>query len=256
MYLEHQPAQSLSPWVEKFWYCESYQASHRRERVLPNGRFQLIIDLSGLAGPLVTGIRSGYSVIETAGLQCMIGLVFRPGGTIPFFDSTASDFCNQTVPLDLIWGMKAASLHTSLLEASNPAARLALLEAALLQEAQCRQVELHPAVRYALREFRRAPCVRRVLQVCAEARLSRRRFAQLFREQVGITPKLYCRLLRFQHVVSSASATKEVDWAALALDGGFCDQSHLANEFRAFSGMSPGDWLAQDRPFQNHVVLD
>jgi len=78
----------------------------------------------------------------------------------------------------------------------------------------------------------------------------------LFREQVGLTPKLYCRVLRFQGVVNAASSQREVDWAEVALDGGYCDQSHMAHEFRAFSGLTPGEWLATERPFRNHAVLD
>jgi len=95
-----------------------------------------------------------------------------------------------------------------------------------------------------------------VIEVARDAGLSRRRFAQLFREQVGPTPKLYCRLRRFQQVVRRIASGAPVDWAEVALDGGFCDQSHMANEFRNFSGLSPGVFLASERPFRNHVVMD
>jgi transcriptional regulator GlxA family with amidase domain len=93
-------------------------------------------------------------------------------------------------------------------------------------------------------------------RVARDAGLSRRRFAQLFREQVGLTPKLYCRLRRFQQVVRRIASGTPVDWAEVALEGGFCDQSHMGNEFRGFSGLSPGAFLAGERPFQNHVALD
>src|SRR5580658_9528023 len=77
MLLAHRTAPPLAAWVEQLWYCEGYAVAHRKERVLPNGKFQLVIDLSELAAPpLVVGIRSEFSVVETAGLQCMIGVVF------------------------------------------------------------------------------------------------------------------------------------------------------------------------------------
>jgi AraC-like DNA-binding protein len=47
-----------------------------------------------------------------------------------------------------------------------------------------------------------------------------------------------------------------VDWAGVALAGGYCDQAHLIHEFRNFSGLSPGAWLAAERPFLNHVRMD
>ena len=267
MILEYRPAQNISRWVEKLWYCEGYQATHRKERVLPNGRFQLVIDLSDFsAPPLVVGIRSEFSVIETAGLQCMIGVVFRAGGARSLFGASANEFYNTEVPLDLIWGKAATYLRDRLREAGTSSARFRVLEEALIDHAM--RLELHPAVQYALGEFRNAPHIRSVLDVTREAGLSRRRFAQLFREQVGLTPKLYCRLHRFQGVVRKLTsgapahrpqcplcAAEKIDWAEVALAGGYCDQAHMAHEFRAFSGISPGAWLAQERPFQNHVVI-
>jgi AraC-like DNA-binding protein len=268
MFLEHRPAEPLAFYVEKLWYCEGYQVPHSKERVLPNGRFQLVVDLSDsahrpegplcasfrkAAPPLVVGIRSEYSVIETAGLQCMIGVVFRAGGARSLLDVPADEFYNREIALDLVWGGAAARLRDRLVEAGKPQERFRVLEAALIE--RVKHIELHPAVRYALGEFRRAPHIRGVLDVARDAGLSRRRFAQLFREQVGLTPKLYCRVHRFQDVVRRLSTGMPVGWAEVALAGGYCDQAHLAHEFRAFSGMSPGAWLAQDRPFQNHLVV-
>jgi AraC-like DNA-binding protein len=255
MYLEYRPADSLASYVEKLWYCGQYQVAHSKERVLPSGRFQLVIDLAeSSAPPLVVGMRSECTVIETAGLQSMIGVVFRPGGTLPFLGWSAGEFYNQEVSLDLIWGTAATCLRDRLRGTRTTSARFRLLEAALLQAMQ--PVRLHTAVQYALGEFQRAPHIRSVLDVTREAGLSRRRFAQLFREQVGLTPKLYCRLRRFQQVVRKLATGAPVDFADVALAGGYCDQAHLANDFRAFSGISPSAWLSAERPFRNHAAMD
>jgi AraC-like DNA-binding protein len=111
-------------------------------------------------------------------------------------------------------------------------------------------------VQYALRQFRHVPHIRTVIGVSREAGLSRRRLSQLFREQVGMAPKLYCRLARFRELVRQIAAGGPVDWADVALAGGYYDQAHLAHEFRDFSGMSPSGYLAAERPFVNHVRMD
>jgi AraC-like DNA-binding protein len=255
MFLDHRPVEPLASYVEKLWYCEGYQVAHSKERVVPNGRFQLVIDLSENASPpLVVGIRSEYSVVETAGLQCMIGVVFRAGGARSLLAASADEFYNREIPLDLVWGSDAQRLRDRLREAAAPSERFRLLEVTLLE--RVKRLKLHPAVQFGLGEFQRAPHIRSVLDVTRDAGLSRRRFAQLFREQVGLTPKLYCRVHRFQDVVRKLTGGVTVDWADVALAGGYCDQAHLTHEFRAFSGISPGAWLAQDRPFQNHMVID
>ena len=261
MYLQRPPGLPLAPYVETLWCCEGYEAAHRRERVLPNGRFQLIIDLAlrDLAPrpspSIIVGVRMAYSILETASIQSVVGVVFQPGGALPFFDAAADEFHDRTVPLDQVWSSAGSLLRDRLLEAGSPAARLNILETELRRRLG-KPAELHSAVRYALREFGRSPHAAGILEVARDAGLSRRRFTALFREQVGLTPKLYCRLGRFRQVVRRSAAGAPVDWAQVALDGGYYDQAHMAHEFREFSGVSPGEWLASERPFANHAVVD
>ena len=258
MLLTHRPGPPLAPYVEALWYYDGYQTAHHKERVLPNGRFQIVINL--LAGPgAVSGIRSQYIVIETATIQLVMGIVFRPGGAHGFFEVPADDFYNQVIPLDVVWGSQVAQLRDRLREAATVGGKFLAMEAALLQAMRRgagKRPTLHPSVQYALAEFRRATHIRSVTGVAREAGLSRRRFSQLFREQVGITPKLYCRLIRFRAIVRQITSGGPVDWADVALAGGYSDQAHLAHEFRDFSGISPGSYLASERPFVNHVRMD
>src|SRR5689334_9924773 len=202
MYLQGRAGFPLAPYVEKLWCCEEYKAPHRQERVLPSGRFQLIMNLAaGPAASIVVGMRTRHSILETATIQSVIGVVFRPGGAQAFFDPAAYEFYDRAVQLDQLWASASGNLHNQLLEAPGPAARLRVLEAEL-QRRLGEPRELHSAVRYALGEFDRDTVVSGVLEVARDTGFSRRRLTGLFREQVGLTPKLYCRLRRFQQVVN------------------------------------------------------
>jgi AraC-like DNA-binding protein len=270
MFVTYRPAPPLGCYVETFWYGEGYSAAHRTERALPNGRFQIIIDLSDgfardaerpaqgyqpAAAPLVVGMQSRFAVLETAALQHIMSVVLWPGGTRALFDVPADAFYNGVVPLEQVWGADADRLRDRLRDTPDAAGKFRVLETALLRHRRER-LELHGAVRYALRRFQCVPHIRSVLDVNKETGLSRRRFAQLFREQVGTTPKLYCRIHRFQRILQRIASGAPVDWVEVALAGGYCDQAHLANEFRDFSGITPGAYRASDRPFVNHVVMD
>ena len=256
MYLQYRPGGPLAPYVETLWYCEGYPAAHRRERVLPNGRFQILIDLATPSGPrIVEGMRTTYTILETASIHSIIGVVFRPGGALPFFRVPAEEFQERLVPLDDVWGSAGGRLRDRLLEAREPAMKLGILEANLRQRLS-EPPGMHGAVRYALGEFARDARAARIHEVADYAGLSRRRFAQLFREQVGLTPKLYCRLRRFHDVVRRVASGATVDWAEVAVEGGYYDQAHMAHEFREFAGVSPGAWQASERPFLNHGVVD
>jgi len=107
MHLQWRPGFALAPYVEMLWCYEGYEATHRQERVLPNARFQLIIDLAPRPGPsIIVGMRTRYSILETANVQSVIGVVFRPGGARPFFDAPADEFFNRPVALDQVWGWR------------------------------------------------------------------------------------------------------------------------------------------------------
>ena len=73
--------------------------------------------------------------------------------------------------------------------------------------------------------------------------------------EIGVTPKRYCRLLRFQQVVAKTHGAKNLNWAELALVCGYFDQAHFIHEFREFSGVTPSAYHSNTTAFQNHVTF-
>ena len=99
------------------------------------------------------------------------------------------------------------------------------------------------------------PHTRTILEVTDRVGLSPRWFIQVFREEVGLTPKLFCRVRRFQEVVRLIENREQVEWAEVALGAGYFDQAHFIRDFRAFSGLTPTAYLAQRGERLNHVPL-
>jgi methylphosphotriester-DNA--protein-cysteine methyltransferase len=130
----------------------------------------------------------------------------------------------------------------------------AVLERALMAQL-VRGLELHPAIEFARGHICRAPQVATVSGVMESIGLSQRRFIELFREQVGLTPKAFCRVRRFQRVLEAVHRRKSVDWAQVALDGGYYDQAHFIHDFQGFSGLTPAAYLALATEHLNHVPM-
>lgn len=82
-----------------------------------------------------------------------------------------------------------------------------------------------------------------------------RRFRERFQSEVGMAPKLFARVQRFQAVIGAVHALDEVDWAGIAADCGYFDQAHFIHDFRAFSGLTPTEYLAFKSEHRNHVPL-
>ncbi|MGH9633175.1 MAG: helix-turn-helix domain-containing protein [Bryobacteraceae bacterium] len=119
-----------------------------------------------------------------------------------------------------------------------------------------RRIAARGEVSLALREFHAVPHAVTIAEVTHKTGLSPRRFAQLFRENVGVTPKLYCRIRRFQEAIRQIRMGAEVRWADVALDCGYFDQAHFVNEFRSFSGIKPTTYRTGSTTWANHVALD
>jgi len=84
----------------------------------------------------------------------------------------------------------------------------------------------------------------RVESLADDLRVSRQHLAAQFREQVGLSPKLFARITRFRRATEKARGQQAVDWAALALDCGYFDQAHLIRDFHDFAATTPKQFLA------------
>ncbi len=271
LYIHKRPAPPLDTFVESIWLCRNDARPRMLERVLPAGSAQLIVNLAEdqtrvyqstdgalsrqeCSGSILSGITTRFQIIDTDEQMHVAGVVFRPGGTLALVRAPACDLSNLDVPAEDLWGREVASrLRERLLDARCAAETLVVMEACLLE--LWRERACHPAVAFALDTFRSSPSVSRIKQVTDAISLSPKRFIERFETEVGLTPKRYCRLLRFQLAVAKAHCATPFDWTQLALDCGYFDQAHFIHEFREFPGITPSLYAAKSTPFQNHVTF-
>jgi AraC-like DNA-binding protein len=251
----HTPQPPLSAFVDFFWIYEGYVAPHAREWLMPTATTELVFTLhaDGRAASAVAGARSEGFALDTSRPFSVIAVHFRPGGGFPFFGVPAGELHNQTVTLDDAWGPSAACVRDQLWEADTPDERFRILERALFDSAR-RRLEAHAAVRYAVAQFDRSNGARPVSEVVGRIGISSRRFVELFRNEVGLSPKVFCRIRRFNEVLRRIEPLADVDWTDVALSCGYFDQAHFNHDFRAFAGMSPSAYL-RGRVARNHVAL-
>ena len=269
IFVTRRPAPPLDAHIDAIWLFHCAPRPFTPERVLPTGGAQLIVNLkedqtrtydavSGrchrMPGSTLGGVATRFQIIDTAEQEHVAGVAFRPGGTTAFFPTPAYALTDFDAPLDALWGARAtARLREQLLEAATPEAALDVLEWTLRATYLGRT--RHPAVAFALDAFMKRPDVGRVGEVTSAIALSPKRFIERFKADVGITPKRYCRLLRFQQAVGRAHAARDVDWAEVALACGYFDQPHFIHDFREFSGLTPTAYGALKTAFQNHVTF-
>jgi len=270
LYRQYNPPPPLTSFVECFWYAEGFEGTHQRERLLPNGESSIIFDLREQpvrifdaleTGKFVTyapaifaGARTDCFVIETSQQERVIGVQFRPGGAFPFLAMPASEVSNATFSLDDIWPRQAPLIREALMNAGSVEAKFAVLEQSLTERLR-RSLPLHPAVAYAVGQLARSGEGMLVRDVADHVGLSSRRFIELFREQTGLPPKAFQRVRRFQGVLRTLRADSVENWTSIAYRCGYFDQPHFIHDFRLFSGMTPGEYVAAATLHMNHVPL-
>ncbi|GLQ96619.1 helix-turn-helix domain-containing protein [Dyella mobilis] len=263
------PAPPLASAIEAIWDWDMPAGEFRYERILPDPCTGLVINLledetrvyrddqtrqcTRSSGSVIGGPYRQSWIIDTAEQVRVMGVNFRPGGAHALLRLNACEFALRDIDLEDLFGAGARLLRQRLLETSAPAHRLALLEQWLRRLTN--EPTWDPAIMHAIGVLARAPDVPSIGKLQRESGYSAHRFALLFRSHVGMTAKQYARLMRFRGIVDAAYPMQRLDWAALAVEGGYCDQAHLSHEFRRFAGITPSEFAAQRGPYLNHLPL-
>ena len=268
-FIVHVPGPPLSRYVECLWRAEGI-TSHKRERVLPNGVVEVIINLGSHHKVLarddysreqlhrdswVAGIQNRHLVIESLRETDLLGIRFRPGGAYALFGFPMRELADEVVELDLIRRQRFADLREQLLAAGTTPERFRRLETLLLESLDFER-SAHPAVLHLANRIRSWDGAVRISELVEQVALSHKRLMQLFQRDVGMTPKSLAQIYRFQSVLRRIAHASEPDWSGIAVDCGYYDQPHLAHEFRRLSGLTPSEYVASRLPNLNHAIVE
>jgi AraC-like DNA-binding protein len=237
-YREHAPPERLRPYVECFWSIESGEEVPQYP-VLPDGCVDIVYSRS--AGPQVVGAMTSVKRFTLEAGQLQIGVRFRPGMAPGFVRVPGSQTTDRLLPLDNVWGAQGRQLGERIADADSAEQCIALLETQLVDESQPSIVQKMSA--YIVNRSGQV----RVDDLAFDAAMSARQLRRLFLEQLGLSPKHFCRVIRFRHSLPKLRATERGDWTQVALECGYYDQAHFINEFREFSGYTPGEFAALPR---------
>jgi AraC-like DNA-binding protein len=268
MLLHRSPNAALRPYVERLWVFrdDARRDATNRHWLLPNGGMQLVfrfspplrvlLDESDTVGrtfgsSLVGGIRTQAYLREVAQPEYAVGARLRAGAGALLLGVPADALAFHHTSLDDLWGIEAELARERLAEASTPEQQLDVLEGILLRRV-ARAGAPSPLIHAALAQIARGATIARLVDVSG---VSHRHFVAQFTQAVGLTPKLYARVLRFARSLELIHRARPPSWAALALTGGYSDQAHFVREFRAFSGLTPSEYGRQRLEYANHVPV-
>lgn len=242
MVVEIAPSAALAPWVECFWYRGASRApvaspdapspSAAWHRVLPDGAADLLIDLDA-ASVVAIGTMTRPLLLPPADLPDLLGVRFHPGRALPFVGIPLAAVTDTAAPMARLTDRADAIANAR--ELPN---RIRAFES-LLADALSRSDETDRRVDAAVARIVASDGRVAIDALADDIGISRQHLARRFLAHVGVTPKTFARVVRFRALLRRAEQSADRDWAALAADAGYFDQSHLIADFQQFAGTSP-----------------
>ena len=268
-YQEFDPPPQLAPWVKLFWIFENQSNETSPETIVADGSPELIVhfgepfsevdrlgEFAKQPSAILCGQLTRPLVLHSSRHAGMLGIRFHTVGMSHLLLSSKIGAHSMKELTDLradasVWFSDIDRLIDEVCLAANDLERLAagcrfLRESLVVDQSRgfgCQKLQ---------------KIVDRVLQLRGDvtidalsdlAGVSRRSLELAFQDKVGISPKTFCRIVRFRQVFEAVTENEiSPSWLNLALDTGFFDQSHLIRDFRQFTGDSPTEFLKKSSP--------
>lgn len=245
-YIEHPPSASLREYVECFWTRGVPSTPDEQQLVLPDGCIDVVLGYRGGGGgdppglALAVGTMTRALTLDEGDPTSWIGVRFWPGRAFPFLGMPASELTDLRVDVGNLWPERDAVLEP--LRADDPTALLGAFER-LLEQRLTGSSLVDRSVDAAVRAILRASGNLSIASLAPALGVTRQHLARRFAIHVGVSPKMFARVARVRRAIAKARVAAHVDWAALALETGYYDQSHLAGEIRELTGRAPTEWL-------------
>ena len=192
-------------------------------------------------------------LIAPTGDVRLFGIRFQSHGAFPFFRFDLSELANRIVPLDEVWGRSVSAIEDRLAAANGFDAQIAVAESELtrrLVSGASIDLRLNNAINAIVSGSGRL----RVAEIAKDAGISERSLERAFNRRIGVSPKTFSRIVRFQRVLRSTETFPRPSILDTAFEFGYYDQSHLINDFRQFVGTSPEAFFERSRSLTGHFI--
>jgi AraC-like DNA-binding protein len=263
-YRQITPSAAVRRFVSCYWTLEDGSPSLLSvQRIVPDGCPELTLNLGNpfeshgdgrwTTQPeyFVAGQTTGPMLVRPGGPARIIGVRFRPYGAAQLLRLPIQALTGLVVPLadvSAAWYQRLECLR----ELRSTARQLEVVDQVLSRFVEQRN-EADSVVTAAVNAIMEAETVPDVTKVAALAGLSLRQFQRRFNDEVGIAPKLFCRIQRFQRVFQALDSPR-FTWVNAAVHCGYYDQAHLIRDFRDFSGEPPVALLAAESDLATHFL--
>ncbi len=265
------PTYPLNQFIESFTYYKDYNPDHAIDRFLPDGNINVIIDLTdypkfiydnhtlkeiqSCRNVWFSGIRNHFITIPSGRDSEMFVINFHKGKAYPFVEMPVNELTDYIVDGELVMTKEILNMREKLLMLPSPQQKFLYVEKYLLNKFQ-KKMQVNPFVEFAVKQILLSPGQLTIEKIAKKTGFTQKHFIKIFKEHVGLTPKGFLKIIRFQKAIEEIEKQKIISWASVALESGYYDQAHFIKDFKSFSGFTPSEYLSMNKDFTNYIALD
>ena len=250
------PTGILSKYIQNYFIVETYNSIDfmPKERVYPTGNatmvfhygspsiFQKKDSIKNIEPNLVIcGQQTSYYDLSLSGKTGMIFIVFKPHGVKSFFNFPITELLNENLSLHDLLNNETIELEDKLFNSPNNRQRITHLENFLIKRL------IHnnefERVEHALKIIENSKGQIKAQDIAHEVCLGIKQLERTFSKCVGINPKKYSSIVRFQNVIQMRRKHKNSSMFQLAFDNGYYDHAHFIHDFKSYTGLSPKEFF-------------
>lgn len=266
----YQPSFPLNQFIDSFIYYRDYIPIHQVDRFLPDGNVNIVIDLTdypkfiydneslkeiqACRNVWFSGIPNHYITIPSGKDSEMFIINFHKGKAYPFVQMPLYELTDSVVDGDLVLTDEIMDLREMIQEEPLINKKFITVEQFLIKKF-CRKLIINPFIDFAVNTILASPGQMSMLQISNKVGYSQKHLIKIFKDHVGLTPKGFLKIIRFQKAVEDIHTVKTQDWTAIALDSGYYDQAHFINDFKLFSGFTPKQYSQQQYEHLNYIPV-
>jgi AraC-like DNA-binding protein len=264
---EYIPALQLQNYIHRYWIFSSREAM-TAEKCVMDGFVKMFIylndnlpeyyDKNGQKKEWGDGIGGHQTdrdlTISTPGDLRLIFCIFRPFGFYRLFKTPIRLLNNNVVPLEAFLGGRTRELKDRLLSAPGDEDKIGVVDDFFLSLIRPLPVAYRSCVEYAQNQLMQNNGMLNIDGLSSRLNISRRSLERYFSDNVGMPPKYYARVLRFNYAFGLKRANPALDWFDIIYDCGYFDQTHFIKDFKHFTGKAPTAFYSKPHPIEAAYV--
>ncbi len=200
-----------------------------------------------LPGIFLFGQSTKHAEISLTGKLNTIGIYFYPNALKSVFGLNAEELTDSCMDLDLFAHRQGSCLSEQLSNTSSIAGQIKILSSYLFSQIRKNNGRSDGIMQYALSEIIQSKGNISLKELQRELQLSERSFERKFKQYVGISPKLFSRISRFQASLNQLRRNNYRKLSDIAFENEYADQSHFIRAFKEFAGFSPWQYQKQSK---------